>query len=390
VTWRSAASPTATSFLTVYPSGSPRPNASNLNLRGGVDVANVVVMKLGTDGKVRFYNDAGTTDVVVDVVGWFPAASGFSAVAPRRLFDSRQGAPFVAGEKRTVSLGDSKATAAVLNVTAVDGSETSFVTVWPSGPQPTVSSLNPTAGNATANLVVVGLAADGTFQLANAAGRQHLIVDLLGTFVGGTGFHPVTPVRALDTRPTIRSGRDVRHGFPIAASTNVAYAHTHSAYTATDVFAACGTPLLSPVDGVISEVRRIDAYDAEVRNPATLGGRSVAIVGDDGVRYYGSHFDTIDDSTTVGRRVEVGTRIGTMGRTGDTTVCHLHMGLSPACPGPEWSVRRGVIWPWPYLDAWRAGQNMSPQAEIAAWTDANPRGCLDAMRDPNASKASGP
>jgi peptidoglycan LD-endopeptidase LytH len=180
----------------------------------------------------------------------------------------------------------------------------------------------------------------------------------------------------------------VRHGFVVPAGTSASYARTHSGYTATDVFAACGTPLLSPVDGVVAEVRRVDAYSPA--HPATFGGRSVAVVGFDGVRYYGSHYDTIGADIVPGRTVSVGDQLGTMGRTGDTTVCHLHFGLSVACPGPEWSVRRGVIWPWPYLDSWRAGTNASPADEVATWRTANPTGCLDAMADPDAVAASGP
>jgi peptidoglycan LD-endopeptidase LytH len=170
--------------------------------------------------------------------------------------------------------------------------------------------------------------------------------------------------------------------------TNVGYSRTHANYSATDIFAACGTPLLSPVDGVVTEVRRVDSYNAS--NPATFGGRSVAVLGDDGVRYYGSHYDMIEATTVPGARVSVGTRLGTMGKTGDTTVCHLHFGLSIPCPGPEWSVRRGIVWPWPYLDGWKAGQNLSPQEEVRGWRAAHPTGCWDAMNDPFAASAVGP
>jgi murein DD-endopeptidase MepM/ murein hydrolase activator NlpD len=49
--------------------------------------------------------------------------------------------------------------------------------------------------------------------------------------------------------------------------------------------------------------------------------------------------------------VEVGQRLGTVGLTGCTSGCHVHVGISSPCPGKEWSVRRGVIAPAPYLDA---------------------------------------
>ncbi len=63
-----------------------------------------------------------------------------------------------------------------------------------------------------------------------------------------------------------------------------------------------------------------------------------------------------------------GSPLGTVGQTGNasTTPCHLHFGISPPGPPGDWQTRRGAVWPWPYLDAWRQGENLSPQAEVAA------------------------
>ena len=62
---------TAPSFLTVYPDGQSRPEASNLNFTAGQSVPNLVVAKVGTDGRVRAFNYAGSVHVIFDVVGWF-------------------------------------------------------------------------------------------------------------------------------------------------------------------------------------------------------------------------------------------------------------------------------------------------------------------------------
>jgi plastocyanin len=72
-----AAFPTAESYLTAWPAGESRPTASNLNYRAGVIVPNLVVVKVPPSGLVSLYNNAGQTDVVADVVGWFgqPAVS---------------------------------------------------------------------------------------------------------------------------------------------------------------------------------------------------------------------------------------------------------------------------------------------------------------------------
>jgi murein DD-endopeptidase MepM/ murein hydrolase activator NlpD len=159
---------------------------------------------------------------------------------------------------------------------------------------------------------------------------------------------------------------------------------THSGYPATDIFAACGTEIVSPVDGTVLEVRLIDGWDPAVDNPATRGGRTVAVLGDDGVRYYMAHMDVIDPAVVVGARVGAGQFVGTVGRTGRTSACHLHFSISPPCAGQEWSVRRGVVWPYPYLDAWRAGEQRSPAEEVAQWVADNPDGCAIALADPDA------
>jgi hypothetical protein len=68
-----AVSPSAEGFLTLWPTGVPRPNASSLNFAAGVPaVANSVTVKLGNNGEVSIYNgSAGTTDVLVDLSGFF-------------------------------------------------------------------------------------------------------------------------------------------------------------------------------------------------------------------------------------------------------------------------------------------------------------------------------
>jgi hypothetical protein len=63
--------PTADSFLTVWPAGSTQPIASDLNYGTGQTRANFVVVKVGADGKINLFNLAGSTDVVIDVVGWY-------------------------------------------------------------------------------------------------------------------------------------------------------------------------------------------------------------------------------------------------------------------------------------------------------------------------------
>ncbi len=103
------------------------------------------------------------------------------------------------------------------------------------------------------------------------------------------------------------------------------------------------------------------------------GGLSVSLLGDDGVRYYGSHLSKIQPGIRAGVQVEAGQRLGNVGRTGNANnVCHLHFGISPPCARTgDWKVRRGVIWPATYLTAWRNKTNKSPAAKVATWKRAN-------------------
>ena len=174
---------------------------------------------------------------------------------------------------------------------------------------------------------------------------------------------------------------------PLADASAAGWGSTHAGYPATDIFVDCGAEVVSPVNGVAIDVRTVDSWDPAIDNPATRGGRSVAVLGDDGVRYYVAHLDEVDAVVALGERVAIGQRLGTVGRTGRTSACHLHVAISPPCPGKEWSVRRGVIWPARYLDAWRTGDQLSPAAEVEQWLADNPTACADAMNDPDAADA---
>ncbi|MFC7489468.1 hypothetical protein, partial [Knoellia alttitudinis] len=88
-----ATKPTTNGYLTVFPSASTRPVTSNLNFSPGQTVPNLVVVRLGADGKVAVFNSGGTTHVLMDVAGWYAAgpagAGGYTALDPARVLDTR-------------------------------------------------------------------------------------------------------------------------------------------------------------------------------------------------------------------------------------------------------------------------------------------------------------
>jgi hypothetical protein len=190
-----AVAPSAASFLTVFPSGVPRPDASNLNFPPGVNIPNLVVVKVGGDGKVNVYNDQGTVDVIFDVVGWYgTTGSSYAPLPPHRVLDTRDGTGSTAtrlnaGEARTVHVAGvggtpaSGISAVVVNVTAVAPSAASFLTVYPSGvPRPDASNLNFPPGVNIPNLVFVKVGTNGNVSLYNDQGTVDVIFDVVGWF----------------------------------------------------------------------------------------------------------------------------------------------------------------------------------------------------------------
>ena len=58
-------------FVTVWPCGTPPPNASNVNYLANMTTANAVTAKVGTNGSVCLFTLAAT-HVVVDINGYYP------------------------------------------------------------------------------------------------------------------------------------------------------------------------------------------------------------------------------------------------------------------------------------------------------------------------------
>jgi hypothetical protein len=184
--------PDALGYLTVWPTGEARPNASNLNLKPKRTAPNLVVSKLGGDGSVSIYNFGGNVHMIADLCGWFPAASGYHPMVPFRILDTRidHGAVGRVGERRTLTLDGAcrggipvNAKSIVVNVTAIDPTKPGYMTVWPAGaPQPNASNLNYAAGAVIPNLVITKLGIDGMICFYNDSGEVHLIADVTGWF----------------------------------------------------------------------------------------------------------------------------------------------------------------------------------------------------------------
>ena len=215
---------TAVSFLTLWPKGQTKPTASSLNWDPGWTVPNSVTVKVGAGGQISVFNNLGSANVIVDVVGYYKAGTGagFSSVQPKRILDSRPSfqvgpfsTPWAAGTDRLVTVAGGTTTvpadadSVVLNVTVTQTDAVSYLSVWPNGQtKPTVSSLNWDAGWTIPNAVTVKVGTNGQVHLFNNLGVANVIVDVVGYFKSGTGseFHPQSPTRILDSRPAFQVG----------------------------------------------------------------------------------------------------------------------------------------------------------------------------------------
>ncbi|MGI9646746.1 MAG: hypothetical protein ACR2O6_15680, partial [Ilumatobacteraceae bacterium] len=211
-----AVDPLADAYLTVHPTGTPRPNASNVNYTQGDNRANTVLTKLGTDGKVSIYTFAAT-QLIVDVTGYFPAGSDAALQSPVRLVDTRPGAETIDGQDAGIgrrAAGSTlevqvagragvplDASAAVITVAAVDPLADAFLTVHPTGTvRPNASNVNYVQGEDTANTVLAKLGTDGKVSIYTFA-ATHLIVDIAG-HLPDTVYTPLAaPQRLADSRP---------------------------------------------------------------------------------------------------------------------------------------------------------------------------------------------
>jgi Ca2+-binding RTX toxin-like protein len=164
-----------------------------------------------------------------------------------------------------------------------------------------------------------------------------------------------------------------RYVFPLSPKNRASYGRFHHDYPATDMFTPVGTRFRAVTSGIVQELSRIDRWKPGADHGSTRSGLFVAIIGDDCVRYHGSHLSSVAKGLRPGDHVWPGMKLGLTGRSGNArfTRPHLHFGISrPTWPG-DWSVRRGQLGPYPYLRSWESGGQRSPRNAVD-WT---PGGC---------------
>lgn len=209
--------PTAGGYLTVHPAGGSRPVASNLNFTPGLTVANLVTTPVAPDGRVTFYNPAGSTHVLADVVGYYTddaAHNGgrFVPLAPARVADSRVPTGVTLGnftflEWNVLLMGQGGVAptdvgAVVTNVTVTEPYEAGYLSVYPDDTCSwgATSNLNYAEWQTVPNQVITTLSTTvngcgrgpGRVNLYPSAWWAEVIVDVFGYFTAPafTDWHP--------------------------------------------------------------------------------------------------------------------------------------------------------------------------------------------------------
>jgi beta-lactamase class A len=214
-----AVDPTAPGYVTAFADGGPRPLASNLNPLPGRVTANLAVVPVGADGRIRIVASTPVS-LVVDLEGtWLPttgavAAGRFRPIAPVRVLDTRDGSPVAAASARRVAvtgIGGVPATgvlAVAVTITATDVTGDGYWTAWAGGSAPPwTSMLNTAAGDTVGNTALVPVGPDETISVYSQSGGD-LVVDVVGWFTDASAPAATAgelevldaPVRVFDTR----------------------------------------------------------------------------------------------------------------------------------------------------------------------------------------------
>jgi hypothetical protein len=305
----------ALAFLTLWPAGQARPFVSTLNSFSGTVVANAAIVPAGSGGAVSV-SVTNTTDVILDINGYFDSASArsvsFYPVSPCRIADTRMatgqfgGPSMPGGLSRDFPLASSScvpaaASAYSLNVTVVPDPVVHFLgylTTWPTGQaRPNVSTLNSWTGNVVANAAIVASGTNGAISVF-VSQQTDTILDISGYFAapgspGALSFYPVTPCRIADTRdaagpfggPTMGAG--TTRSFEVPAS--ACYVPTTAAAYSINVTVVPQGPLLYltafPAGSAQPFVSTLNSFDGSVVAnaaivPAGTGGAiSVFVTG---------------------------------------------------------------------------------------------------------------
>jgi hypothetical protein len=184
--------PSVNTNVTAYTPGTPGFGWA-VDLHAGTVEANQAIVRLA-GGKARFKTYKGTTDLVVDVAGWYDtnAIGGtryHNALAQRLDTGTAKLGP---NGTSTILVADgtygvpTTAKAVVVNLQGIVPSSSTYFSIYRTGTTPILNSvLNLAAGRTAATMATISLATGanlGKFTLHNAGGTAAYAIDLQGWF----------------------------------------------------------------------------------------------------------------------------------------------------------------------------------------------------------------
>ncbi|HEX4983500.1 MAG TPA: hypothetical protein VFV63_17470 [Ilumatobacteraceae bacterium] len=216
---RPGSQPTFVSVVPETPVGGQWPTTSNLNLRAGQIKPNLVLVPVGADGSIRLFNEQGSVDLVVDIVGYLVNGAAVDTAAgrvvpltsPFRVLDTRQpafGSVSLAPGKAEdwsfkefvndvriggVPVGNQSALLGNFTATALERPADwftpvdTFMTAFPmpvgaAGPPPEASNLNLVENESVPNMALLKYGGDATdpyrVRVYNYNGFVHYLVDV--------------------------------------------------------------------------------------------------------------------------------------------------------------------------------------------------------------------
>jgi hypothetical protein len=201
--------PARSGFATVFAEGAERPFTANVNYQAGQTTGNRVIVPLSTNGnavgQVSVFSSQAT-DLVIDVTGYYSAPGGngsvYTSLGPAiRICDTRTGNPSTLSGPLFQCVGKTIGPAStlvvnvaglaavpvgaknvVINMTAVNPTQGTFLTVFPGAPRPLASDLNPAAGEVAGNLAIASISTTGTISIYNNSGTVDVVIDVEGWY----------------------------------------------------------------------------------------------------------------------------------------------------------------------------------------------------------------
>lgn len=216
---------TGPGFVQAYPTGGSTAEGSSSNLNvtsAGQTIANLVIVPIGSGGKVTLYSSSGT-HLLADVAGYFTDSTAtsstaglFQALEPDRLIDTRNGikpadeSTFIISPLGSSGVPTSGVSAVVLNATAVGTTAAGFLQLLPgtATTEGQSSTLNiGSRGQVIANAALTPVGSEDNVKVY-VSKSTHFILDVFGYYVDGT---PAASPSPAPSDPTLQGLRIAPH-----------------------------------------------------------------------------------------------------------------------------------------------------------------------------------